>query len=95
MGGIKLMVRQEDAETARKLLQEQIPEKIDVTGVGEYVQPRCPRCGSLDVGFDEIEKEGAQAAMALLGIPLVTMHKGGTCHACRHEWGSDSGPSSD
>jgi len=29
VGGIKLMVREEDAETARKLLEESIPEKFD------------------------------------------------------------------
>jgi len=29
IGGIKLMVRKEDAETARKLLEENIPEKSD------------------------------------------------------------------
>src|SRR5882724_8221653 len=29
IGGIKLMVREEDAETARKLLEENIPEKFD------------------------------------------------------------------
>jgi hypothetical protein len=27
IGGIKLMVREEDADTARKLLEENIPEK--------------------------------------------------------------------
>jgi len=29
VGGIKLMVREEDAETARKLLEENIPSKFD------------------------------------------------------------------
>ena len=29
VGGIKLMVREEDAETARKLLEENIPPKFD------------------------------------------------------------------
>lgn len=95
MGGIKLMVRAEDAETARKLLEGQIPEKIEVAGVGEYAQPRCPQCGSLDVGYDEIDKQGAHAAMALLGVPLTITHKGGTCHACGHEWDYDGGPSPD
>ncbi len=28
--GIKLMVREEDADTARKLLEENVPEKFDV-----------------------------------------------------------------
>ena len=30
IGGIKLMVREEDADTARKLLEENVPEKFDV-----------------------------------------------------------------
>jgi hypothetical protein len=30
IGGIKLMVREEDADTARKLLEESIPQKSDV-----------------------------------------------------------------
>lgn len=94
MVGIKLMVRAEDEETARKLLEKQIPEKFDVAGVGEYLQPRCPRCGSLDVGFDEIDKKGANAAVAL-GVPLAITRKGGTCHACGHEWDYDGGPSAD
>jgi hypothetical protein len=93
IGGIKVMVRAEDAETARKLLEEKIPEKFDVDGVGEYIQPRCPKCGSMDVGFDEVDKQSAHVAMALVGVPMVRMHKGGTCHACGHEWDYDGGPS--
>ena len=94
LAGIKLMVRAEDEETARKLLQERIPEKFDVAGVGEYLQPRCPHCGSLDVGFDEMDKQTAQAGVAL-GVPLAITRKGGTCHACGHEWNYDGGPSAD
>jgi hypothetical protein len=93
IGGMKLMVREEDAETARKLLEGKIPETFDVDGVGEYIQPRCPKCGSMDVGFDEVDKGRAHLAMALAGIPLAATHKGGTCHACGHEWDYDGGPS--
>jgi hypothetical protein len=59
-----------------------------------YAQPRCPQYASLDIGFDEIDKEGAFAAMSLVGVPLATKHEGGTCHACGHEWDYDGGPSS-
>jgi hypothetical protein len=93
VGGIKLMVREEDAETATKLLEEQIPEKFDVAGVGEYVQPRCPHCGSLDVSFDELNKQIAYPGL-FLGVPIPVNRKGGRCHACGHKWGSESEPSS-
>jgi len=93
IGGIKLMVREEDAETARKLLEENIPEKIDVAEVGEYVQPRCPQCGSMDVSFDELNKQIAYAGL-FLSLPIPVNRKGGKCHACGHEWGSENKPSS-
>jgi hypothetical protein len=51
VGGIKLKVRFEDAEAANEILNQPIPETVDVEGVGEYEQPKCPRCQSLDVSF--------------------------------------------
>ena len=93
VGGIKLMVREEDADTARKLLEENIPEKFDVAGVGEYAQPRCPQCGSMDVSFDGLNKQIAYSGL-FLNLPIPVNRKGGKCHACGHEWGSESKPSS-
>ncbi len=92
IGGIKLMVREEDAETARKLLEENIPEKFDVTGVGEYTQPRCPQCGSMDVSFDGLNKQIAYPGL-FLSLPIPVNRKGGKCHACGHEWGGQNKPS--
>src|SRR5713226_3300155 len=92
VGGIKLMVREEDAETARKLLEENIPEKFDATGVGEYAQPRCPQCGSMDVSFDGLNKQIAYPGL-FLSLPIPVNRKGGKCHACGHEWGGQNKPS--
>jgi len=85
VGGIKLMVREEDAETARALLEKNIPEKLEVAGVGEYAQPACPKCGSLDVSFNELNKQIAYTGF-FLGVPIHVNRKGGKCHACGHEW---------
>jgi len=85
VGGIKLMVREEDAETARALLEKNIPEKLEVAGVGEYAQPVCPKCGSLDVSFDELNKQIAYTGF-FVGVPIHVNHKGGKCHACGHGW---------
>lgn len=94
VGGIKLMVREEDAEAARKLLEESIPEKFDVAGVGEYAQPQCPKCKSLDVSFDGLNKQIAYAGLLFLGLPIPVNRKGGKCHTCGHEWDKDGDPSS-
>ena len=90
VGGIKLLVREEDAETARKVLEQNIPEKLEVTGVGEYAQPACPKCGSLDVSYEGLDKKIAYTGF-LLGVPIHVKYKGGRCHACGHEWEPSSG----
>ena len=46
LGGAKLQVRLEDAAAAEEILGQPIPENLDVSGVGEYEQPRCPKCRS-------------------------------------------------
>jgi hypothetical protein len=77
VGGIKLLVRGDDAETARKLLAQDTPDKFQVDWVGEYQQPRCPRCQSLDVAF--------------VGIPIPITNERWKCHSCGNEWEDDGG----
>jgi wobble nucleotide-excising tRNase len=49
IGGIKLLVNRDDVETAEQVLTSPIPENFEAEGVGTYEQPKCPKCGSLDV----------------------------------------------
>ena len=51
LGGIKLKVHPEDAEAGNEILSQPIPATVEVEGVGEYTQPTCPKCQSLDVGI--------------------------------------------
>jgi hypothetical protein len=51
LGGIKLKVHAEDAEAANEILTQPIPATVEVEGVGEYHQPACPKCQSLDVAI--------------------------------------------
>jgi ribosomal protein S27E len=57
LGGIKLKVRAEDAEAASEILNQPIPEMLDVEGVGNFDQPKCPQCQSLDVTYTESVRE--------------------------------------
>lgn len=57
LGGIKLKVRAEDAEAARRILDQSIPEMLEVEGVGSFEQPKCSRCQSLDVTYVETMRE--------------------------------------
>ena len=84
LGGIKLAVNQEDVEAATAILDEPAPEILDVDGVGEYQQPRCPECQSLDVNFEQLSK--VAYASAWLGIPIPLHDKAWTCRSCGHHW---------
>ncbi len=53
LGGIKLKVHPEDAEAANEILNQPIPEILDIEGVGSFEQPKCARCQSLDVAYIE------------------------------------------
>ncbi len=85
IGGIKLWVNEEDAQAAAALLDAEIPETIDVEGVGEYEQPRCPKCGSLDISFEALNKPASYAGF-FIGVPVPWKRSRWKCHACREEW---------
>ena len=56
LGGIKLKVHPEDVEAASEILNQPIPEMLDVEGVGTCDQPKCPRCQALDVTYMEYKQ---------------------------------------
>jgi len=90
IGGIKLSVRPEDVQNARQLLDEPILEGMYVQGIGLYEQPRCPKCGSLDVNFRELDRAIAYLS-AFLRVPMPVQRKAWRCHDCSAEWEDDAG----
>ena len=85
LGRIKLCVRSADADAASSLLDQGVPEKFDVEGVGEYLQPRCPVCQSLEVSFRGLNK-AVDYVGALLGGPRPLHCSLWECDACGHQW---------
>jgi Putative prokaryotic signal transducing protein len=85
IGGIKLNVRADDEANARKILDEPILEGLYVQGVGLYEQPRCPKCQSLDVNFQELDRPIAYMS-AFLRVPIPMQRPAWHCHACDAEW---------
>ncbi|HYK49502.1 MAG TPA: hypothetical protein VEU94_07230 [Terriglobales bacterium] len=92
LGGVKLAVRPADIEAATEILNQPIPETIDTEGAGEYQQPKCPRCQSLDINYCELNKLVSYGSM-YFGMPIPLQTNAWTCHACHYEWqeqGADS-----
>jgi hypothetical protein len=87
LGGVKLQVRPEDAAVAEEILSQPIPESFDVPGIGEYKQPHCPKCQSLDVNFQEVAP--AAYLSAAVSVPFPFHRRAWRCHACDAEWEDD------
>lgn len=85
LGGVKLLVNRNDAETAAAILDEPTPDRLDVEDVREYEQPKCPECHSLDVNFEQLNRKVAYTS-ASLGIPIPLHTQAWTCQACGHRW---------
>jgi hypothetical protein len=84
VGGIKLLVRPEDVAAANEILKTGIPPAFDVPGVGEYSQPKCPKCASLDVVSEDVNE--------LLRDPFGSSdttpanEKDWKCESCGYAW---------
>jgi len=87
MGGVKLLVDSDDAAAAQEILSQPIPENFEVDGLGGYQQPRCPKCGSLDVNFQELDP-AAYLSMAV-SLPIPFHRRAWRCHSCNAEWEED------
>lgn len=87
IGGIRMQVAEEDADSARVLLDEPIPEQLQDEYTGEeFEQPHCPSCGSLDIEFGQ--RKGAKILTWLvLGFPLpIPGKQRWKCCDCGAEW---------
>ena|SRR5436190_16294635 len=85
IGGIKLQVNLEDAKVASEVLDEPVPEGFDVEGVGSYKQPRCPKCQSVNIAFEELNKSVAYTS-AYLGLPIPLKRRSWKCNSCGVRW---------
>jgi hypothetical protein len=90
LGGVKLQVKPEDAASAEGILSQPIPENFDVPGIGQYEQPHCPKCQSLDVNFQETAP--AAYVTAYLKVPIPFHRRAWRCHSCNAEWEDDGIP---
>jgi hypothetical protein len=84
LGGVKLWVREADALETTDLLDMPIPNGFEVTGAGEYKQPECPNCQSLDIAFRELLPLFAYGLY--FGVPIPLRRYGWKCRDCGCKW---------
>lgn len=92
MGGIRLQVAEADVQAAEAILSQPIPQSIEVAGEADYEQPRCSRCGSLDIGIDSLDRKVKATSILLLGFPLPSPveDEAFLCQTCGCRWLDDT-----
>ena len=91
MGGMRLQVAENDVEAAEAILSQPIPAQIAVEGEPDYDQPECPKCGSLDVSFNNFDAKVGATSILLLGFPLPSPIQNDYwhCNNCATNWVDD------
>ncbi len=93
IGGLSLQVRPEDAEATVELLSQPVPESIEYESQEKYLQPHCPRCGSIDITFEGADRSVALVTTMMFGLPLPLGGESWRCHTCGSRWAEDAEPS--
>jgi len=86
LGGVKLCVKREDAETAAQLLDKEIPEQFSFEGDEDFEQPRCPQCQSLTITYEDLNKPATYATAFVLGLPIYIPCRRWNCQNCGYIW---------
>jgi hypothetical protein len=86
LGGIRLQVKSVDKAPAEELLEQPVPGTISFGEGEEFVQPQCPRCGSIEITYEGAERRAALLSVSLLAVPLPRGRTSWTCHSCGARW---------
>jgi transposase-like protein len=78
--------RKKDAATAMDILSQEIPDAFPFEEIGqEYLQPRCPRCNSLDVKFEEYSGI-TLLLLYVFSLPVPIHRNYWKCEECGQKW---------
>jgi tetratricopeptide (TPR) repeat protein len=88
IGGVKLQVRQEDAQRAVEILNSRADGPIEEEEVQEQQDhaERCPVCGSGNVRYLKYATPLVFLSWLVLDFPLPFMRRRWKCGACSHVW---------
>jgi predicted RNA-binding Zn-ribbon protein involved in translation (DUF1610 family) len=92
VGGVKLKVREKEAEQAFAIMsqiQAEEPEPNAFAAEGHVASENtviCPNCGSEDAYVNWFSKKMFAFSMVLFGFPLPFIRKSFQCPACGYEW---------
>ena len=92
VGGVKLKVREEEAEKAYTILQQidALAPEPNTFEVADHLPNEntviCPNCGSEDAYATRFSRKIFALSLILFGFPLPFIRRTFHCPACGHEW---------
>jgi hypothetical protein len=90
LGGIKLRVRESDAQEARRILAEKLKEiEADYEIDSKGPELTCINCGSNNTATEKFSRSVVGLSWLFLGFPVpFRFKKDNRCFACGHKWKS-------
>jgi hypothetical protein len=90
VGGLRRQVDEADEATAREILELSVPPNIQYDAEEVFVQPTCPKCGSVEVTLGNGTESGVSlASLYVLAVPVPARNAAWHCDACGAEWVDD------
>jgi Putative prokaryotic signal transducing protein len=87
VGGMRLQVDENDEAAAREILEEGAPPTITYGEKEAFVQPVCPKCGSVEVAMGDGTEQGRSlVALYVLAIPVPPRKPVWHCEVCGAQW---------
>jgi len=88
--GIKLQVRESDADRAGEILAA-APQKTGEDNLVEEAESlptdlKCPKCGSAEVEYEKFSRKAFFLSILFLGFPLSFLKRSCRCSNCGHVW---------
>ncbi len=99
IGGIRLQVPEAHLDDAQAILAAPIQPTLEVEtadGIESFAQPRCPRCGSLNIERLDRNRDLRYVAIFLFPVPIPPGDEIWHCADCTARWEEiEEGPGSD
>ena len=88
VGGIRLMINENNAEHVGQLLNETISEETNETSQENEIATdvRCPKCNSINTRQEDVSAAAFVISIFTLGFPIPFLKRKHHCFDCGHEW---------
>jgi hypothetical protein len=86
IGGVKLKVRDSDADNAQKIISRMEAGQAVIPSKGVKTKEICPHCDSKDIHYEKYARRAIFLSWLLLSIPLPFFKRKWKCNECSYEW---------